>query len=216
MKKISILLSALFISTQFAFAQGSSIEVIGEAEVAVEATGLLVEVSILTKEGSAEKALKETSDAVEDIVEYIFETPGIAKLATTGVSIEAEWNKKEEEYEYISVQTLTIRIDSILGYDEIMQDLAGKGINQISNITYLVEDEAGVRKALLAQAVANAKEKAEIIAKKSGTRVGGKVNVVEQTTENDLKLMKIIGELENSFVPSKVIIKSSVLVSYNM
>lgn len=216
MRKISNLLIAFILTSNLAFAQNSSIEVLGEAEVAVQATGLLVEVSILTKEKSAERALRETSKAVENIVEYIFENPGITSLATTGSTINGEWSKKEGEYEYVSVQTLTLRIDSILGYDEIMQDLAGKGINQISEVTYLVEDEDGVRKALLAKAMENAKEKADIIAKKTGTRVGSNVNVVEQTVENDLKLMKIASEMENSFVPSKVIIKSAVVVTYNM
>lgn len=215
MRKVSILLFTFILSSNFAFAQGSSIEVLGEAEVAVLATGLLVEVSILTKESSAEKALKETSKAVENIVEYIFENPGITSLATTGSTINGEWSKKEGEYEYVSVQTLTLRIDSILGYDDIMQDLAGKGINQISEVIYLVADEDGVRKALLAEAMQNAKEKAGVIAKKAGTRVGGNVNVVEQSIDNDLKLMKVAGEMENSFIPSKVIIKSAVLVTYN-
>lgn len=216
MRKISILLIAFILTSNLAFAQNSSIEVLGEAEVAVQATGLLVEVSILTKEKSAERALKETSKAVENIIEYIFETPGITSLATTGSTIHGEWSKKEGEYEYVSVQTLTLRIDSILGYDEIMQDLSGKGINQISEVTYLVENEEGVRATLLAKAMENAKTKADIIATKTGTRVGSKVHAVEQAVENDLKLMKIASELENSFLPTKVIIKSAVVVIYNM
>ena len=216
MRKISTMLIALFFASNFAFAQGSSIEVTGEAQVAVPATGLLVEVSILTKENSAEKALKENSNIVEDIVEYIFENPGITSLSTTGSTINGEWNKKEEEYEFVSVHTLTLRIDSIMGYDEIMQDLAGKGVNQISKVTYLVADEADIRATLLAEAMIDAKAKADIIAKKSGSRVGSNVNVVEQTADNDIKLMKIASELETSYVPSKVIVKSAVVVIYNM
>lgn len=216
MRKISVLLFTLLLSSNFALAQGSTIEVTGEAEVAVPAVGLMVEVSILTKESSAEKALKETSGAVEDIVEYIFENKGITSLATTGVSIVGEWSKNDQDYQYVSVQTLTLRIDSIMAYDDIMQDLAGKGVNQISEVVYLVEDEEGIRKSLLSKAMNNAKEKANIIAKQSGTKVGTNVNVVEQTAENDLKLMKVASEMETSFVPSKVIIKSSVLVIYNM
>lgn len=215
MRKISTMLIALIFATNLAFAQSTSIEVMGEAQVAVQAIGLEVEVSILTKKNSAEKALKETASSVEDIVEYIFETPGITSIATTGSAIEGEWNKKEEEYEYVSVQTLTVRIDSIMGYDEIMQDLAGNGVNQISKVTYIVADEASIRKTLLAEAMADAKSKADIIAKKSGTRVGKNINVVEQAAESDLKLMKVATEMETSFVPSKVIIKSSVLVTYN-
>lgn len=168
MRRIKLFALVFILAQSFAFAQNSSVEVRGEAEMAVEPIGLMVEVSILNREKSADKALKATAKSVEKIAKVINKNEGISSFSTNDVSIEGNWNKTDKAYEYISVQTLTIRIDSILAYDKVMDKLSGAGINQISKVSYIVADEEGKRMALLGQAVANAKQKALAIAKASG------------------------------------------------
>lgn len=214
MRKFNLMTLVFILAQSFAFAQNSSIQVQGNAEVTVAATGLMVEVSILSRENSTVKVLKEIAKTVENVGEAIQENKGMASFATQAVKVEGKWNKTEEAYEYIAVQTLTVKIDSILAYDDLMKELTSAGINQVTSVTYIIADEAAVRLALLGVAVTDAKTKAKEMSKSAGVRLGGLVQMVALPGTSGPALMMAVEDMEGSFLPSKVTIKSSVMVTY--
>lgn len=218
MRKITTLGIAMLCSTFSFIAQAQTVVATGNGQASVKAESIEVEVSILNREKTSEKALKETAGSIGDIAEFIAENKGVSHMSTGTISIEGIWSKLEKGYAYESVQTLTIRIDSIAVYDFVMQNLAKEGVDQISMVAYQIANEEQARAKALKAAVKNAKAKAQAMASELSVSVGTPLEIFENTQENNsADLFMIQGEpTEMSMFPGNLVLSSSVTVTFKL
>jgi len=80
---------------------------------------------------------------------------------------------------YSANQSITIKIREVDGANEIRTGLAGLGITNISGPTFSIENEDNLKDEARGKAIEDAKEKAMVLAKQLGSKLGGVVSFSE-------------------------------------
>jgi uncharacterized protein YggE len=196
----------------------TSIEVSGKATKSIKAQSIEIEVTVLNREKSSEKALGKTSGSIEDMMEFISETRGVSKMATSGLTIEGNWNRTAGEYEYVSRESLRIKIDSVPAYDYIMKNLAKKGMDEVGAVKYSISNEEEVHANLLKMALKNARTKADAIASEMNFKVGfvNTFTEVESSAVADYYSVYEEPDRAISMLPSNVSMSVIVNVSFGV
>lgn len=215
MRKIQRL-TLLFLVATTTTLMGQKIEVTGTAQKSVQPTAIIVEASLLMREGSATKVLKETEASMEAIIKYINKTAGISQISSNALQIEGIWDKNKKDYTYEGRQTLTIKIDSIPIYDEVIQKLSKQGVNEIASVRYYIPKEESIKGALLAEAIKNARMKADIIAKELGTKVLAVADVQECDSPSGSALLTVEPTTQGSMLPSSVMVRTTLKVAFKL
>jgi hypothetical protein len=76
-------------------------------------------------------------------------------------------------------QSIQIKIRNIDNSGEVLSYLGDSGVTNLSGLSFIVDDEDGVKAEARAQAIANAKAKAKILSKELGVRLGKVVSFNE-------------------------------------
>lgn len=88
-------------------------------------------------------------------------------------------NKGQELIGYEVTQTLTLKIRDLNKIGDIIAKTTEQGANQIGNISFTIDDEYDLKNQARELAITKAKEKAELIAKQSGMKLGAVKSVYE-------------------------------------
>lgn len=80
---------------------------------------------------------------------------------------------------YEVAQTLSLKIRDLNAIGEVIARTTEQGANQIGNINFTIDDEFALKNQARELAIEKAKEKAKMIAKQSGMRLGSIKNVTE-------------------------------------
>jgi hypothetical protein len=80
---------------------------------------------------------------------------------------------------YEVTQNLTLKIRDLTKIGDIIAKTTEKGANQIGNISFTIDDEFALKNQARELAIEKAKEKAELIAKQSGMKLGEVKSVYE-------------------------------------
>ena len=185
MKRILLPLAALlFLAFSPGYGQGS-ITVTGSAtsfNLPSDAT-LVLYVSKLEKD--ADDAFDETADAVEDIVQERQELKYVTDISVSDMKVEPMYDRVNMRYGFRSYQEISISIDSLAVYEELLDDLLGMGADGIANASTMGQDQDKVHMELLKDAVRNARTRAESIAAAENMRVGKIMNLEVVEPDND-------------------------------
>lgn len=155
---------------------------IGNVKVAPDTTKLSFSVDSLHKDyetAYAEAAVgnKELRKALEKL-----QLPKDSlKTSDFSITKETEWNNKTRKYEFVGFklrQTLAIELplDSVLT-SKVMSALGAAWPELEVKISFVKKDSHDVKLQILESAVKDAREKAEVIARTLGHKLGGIVNV---------------------------------------
>ncbi|NVN96852.1 SIMPL domain-containing protein [Candidatus Nomurabacteria bacterium] len=82
---------------------------------------------------------------------------------------------------YTATQTITIKVRVVDSASEIRTGLAGVGVTDISGPTFSIDDEEGFKDQARSKAILDAKEKAKVLAKDLGVRLGHVVSFNENS-----------------------------------
>ncbi len=212
--KVSLL--ALILATSTAFAQQATIEVMGTSTKEIKPQKISVEAYIQNREGSSKKAEDKTSDMMEKVLAYIEMSSGAGNARVTSVKVKPRWNSINEEYEYISMQYVSFEIDSLLAYEDILEDIMGKGISGIADIKYMIKNQEEEENKLMGDAYRNAQKKAQSLAVQMEMKLGKAVMVKEMMGDRHNKDYISIDSnlLSDMLLPSKVVMTSTVTVTF--
>lgn len=212
--KVSLL--ALILAASTAFAQQATIEVMGTSTKEIKPQKISVEAYIQNREGSSKKAEDKTSDMMEKVLAYIEMSSGAGNARVTSVKVKPRWNSINEEYEYISMQYVSFEIDSLLAYEDILEDIMGKGISGIADIKYMIKNQEEEKNKLMGDAYRNAQKKAQSLAIQMEMKLGKAVMVKEMMGDQHNKDYISIDSnlLSDMLLPSKVVMTSTVTVTF--
>lgn len=181
------------IFTTVAFLLICSLPVFGQGSITVTGSAtsynlptkaqMVVYVSKLEKE--ADDAFDETADDVEDIVQEMQEMKNVTDISISDVRVEPVYDRVNMRYGFRSYQEVSITIDSLAIYEEVLDDLLGSGADGIAKASTMGNNQGTVDMDLLKEAVRDARAKAENLASAENMKVGKVISLEVLEADDD-------------------------------
>ncbi|MFS1514811.1 SIMPL domain-containing protein [Chengkuizengella sp. SCS-71B] len=165
--------------------KNNTITVTGNGEIMVEPDVAYVHVTVETKADTAKKSQDANAKSMETVDKMLYDTYKFDKkdVKTTSFNVYPEYQYMQDEAPKLlgyktthSVQITYREIDEI---GKLVDDLTKAGVNRVDNIQFGTEKSDEYELQAIEKAMANAKEKATVIAKTDNRSIKGIVNVVQ-------------------------------------
>lgn len=151
------------------------IMVVGSAERDCEPDSCAIRLDIETRGETAAAASKDSSEQCEWLLEEL------AKLGINASGIEIHYDRidrhggyRDEEISYESKKSLWVHIGMDMASVNAIRALIESGFDNVSfSVLYSVSNEGVLNRALLAEAVADSRAKAEMLAESMGQKIVG-------------------------------------------
>jgi hypothetical protein len=162
--------------------------VTGVGEVEAKPDMATIEIGVETRAPEAADALAENSARMQ----ALFEALTAADIApedmqTSRLGLGPVWSDRRDTPDappeiagYVADNQLTVRVRDIGRTGAVIDALASAGANRLSGISFTIAEPRPLRDAALADAVADARAKAELLAESAGVALGRVVSVREQ------------------------------------
>ncbi len=159
----------------------------GSGTVYAKADIANLEVGLRT--GAKKTAAEATADSSNKMNEIIGELKKLdineKDIKTTSYNLNPVYNWTDQAGQqligYEVVQNLTLKIRDLTKIGDVIAKTTEKGANQIGNINFTIDDEYALKNQARELAIQKAKEKAELIAKQSGMKLGEIKSVYESS-----------------------------------
>jgi len=165
------------------FASPNVISVTGEGKsVGIPDVGL-ISLSVLSEKSTAKEVMQDNSAKMNDIIKFIKSNGVDAKdVQTSGYYLNPRYDFQDGNRifrGYDLTSTLSVKIRNLDTISAIIDGAVSRGANQIGNIQFIIDDEAGLKDQARTIAITQAKEKALQIAKDAGLTLGKIVSFSE-------------------------------------
>ncbi|MFA5169154.1 MAG: SIMPL domain-containing protein [Candidatus Paceibacterota bacterium] len=207
------------------------ISVTGTGEVYVTPDIGLVSISVVAKNNNVSVATSESSEKMNSIIEYLKNNSVEEKdIKTTSFNIYPvySWEDKTGKRNldgYEVSQTIQVKIRDLTKVGDIISNATRLGANDISSLSFTVDDDEKVKEEAKELAIKDAREKAKNLEKSLGVRLVKIVNFSEGTYPNysDQLYKTVSGSgimLESSIAPTiqtgQNKITSTVTITYSV
>jgi uncharacterized protein len=227
MKKIIILLVFLSGLTTQAQQTGSTLQqsvvvVKGEGIVKIVPDQVLIR-SRIEHEGDDAGDVKKQNDAVVAKILSYLKSQGIEEknFRTEYMNLNKNYNYNDKSYSYVANQAISIKLENLKNYEELMSGLLEAGLNRIDGIEFQSSTKEEHTSEARKKAVENAKMKAEEYAAALGQTIGKAVNISEVETNNyqpvyRMEMMKSSADAggEETIAPGEMEVTARVTVSF--
>ena len=174
--------------------QEETIVVTGESETkqANEVASFSAGVNVIKekKEEAVDEVNKKTKELITSVKDF-----GIAEgeIQTQSVNVyEQQETDKTKKNQWVVNSTVEITLRDMSKANALMDLLNKSGANNIYGPNFKIEDTIDTEKTLYESAMADAKERAELIASSSGRKLGKVINVVEGSNNNYSPIYKAL------------------------
>ncbi|MFZ4631780.1 MAG: SIMPL domain-containing protein [Patescibacteria group bacterium] len=143
---------------------------------------------------TAAEATVEGTNKMNDIISAL-KTLGIEDkdIKTSNYSLSPVYNytneKGQELVGYEVTQNLTLKIRDLSKIGDVISKTTEKGANQIGNVSFTIDDEFALKNQARELAIKKAQEKAALIAKQSGLKLGELKGVYENADQGQPIMM---------------------------
>jgi len=162
----------------------NTISVSATGEVYTKPDLAITSFSVLTEKATVDEALKENSEKMNKIIEFV-KSQGVSDkdLKTTGLNIypRYEWKREtliwpQPEGKRVLIgyevrQSLQVKIREMEKVGAIIQGATSAGANQIGDLRFTIDNEDEFKNQARKQAIHEAKEKAKELAKQLGVKL---------------------------------------------
>ncbi len=174
-------------TTQDVDISNSTLYVMGNAQTMVQPDKVTLSLSVETTNKTANEALVANSQTMNNVL-IALTAAGVMEneTSTSFFNISPNYNTTQEEKDFQPIETpdiisytvtnsITVDSFNILNISEWLDTAVQAGVNDVSNIYFSLSDKQSelIKNGLLKQAVANAKNKADIAASALGLKVIG-------------------------------------------
>ncbi|MDR3113273.1 MAG: SIMPL domain-containing protein [Endomicrobium sp.] len=236
MKKVFAVLAVLFIFSGAVFAGENDqyFTVEADAIVLVKPDKVVLGLGVFTKGKNLLETRKKNSAIVKKSIEYCKQCGISEKDIQTGyLNVRPEYRTYESsETNFTIEQRLTVVLEDISKYDEILTELLSFGVNRVNDVNFQINDVKKYRNEARKLAITAAKAKAEFLSKEAGFKLeniismsdftnefyprGGLLhsNVISQTIQADAG--SIGGNFYDTFAPGMIPIIAKVALIYKV
>lgn len=186
--KFLIVLFGLCVMQSSAFAHEQSnieqVSVVGAGEVKAEPDQVILLVSVYAIEKDLKSAKRVADERYQTVLDEL-KTQGISdkdiKVARLDMRPEYEWTSQKRVHKGERVnRSLTIVLKDLAKVTPVLQGLVEQGVSTVDNMSAGFQDEAELKRQALANAVQDAKGKAQFLAEQLDRGLGAAFNIVEQ------------------------------------
>jgi uncharacterized protein YggE len=169
---------------------GRIISVTGDGKAAAPPDMAIIQTGVVTYRPKAAEALSANNEAMEQIL-GVLNTFEIAPkdVQTSGFNVRPEYKRDErgrtqpEIVGYRVTNQVSVKVRNLTKLGKVLDTLVRAGSNQLSGVTFGLEDPGGVLNQARNLAVADARGRAELYAEAAGVRLGKVLTISEQPIE---------------------------------
>lgn len=185
-KRIAIVFAMMFSVYCVAFAGKSAGVFTVEADAIVKTAPdrVVFNVGVISRSVDLMDAKKKNFDAIKKAIEYC-KKAGIPEknIKTDYINIRPEWKNYDKlESTYVVEQDLSIILDEVSKYEEVITELLKAGMNKVGYINFQTTKLKEYKNESRKLAIQAAKERAEFLAREAGIKLGRIVNISDVST----------------------------------
>jgi uncharacterized protein YggE len=208
------------------------LSVTGRAEVLVEPDQAIIQLGVRAEAGTAREAQSEINRTIEKILKSL-EALGINanQIQTSELSLQPVYaDARNRTYAgeprtvgYSASYTLSVKTEELSEISSVIDQALEAGANQLRGVRFGLKDEEKARRDALREAVADARKRAEVMAKASGTQLLGILTIIENGAMVRPPMMARgtvmaaeVGGAPTPVMPGQVTIGAQVTVRYQI
>jgi len=172
-----------------------TLTVSGEGKISAKPDVAIVEMSVISQNENVELAQSENDQKMQRVVNFLKES-GIDEkdIKTTQYNLQPEYDYswcRTTEYpvycppklvDYVLTQSLQVKIRDLSRVGKIIGNLSEIGVNQISDISFVIDNDAEIKSAARQKAIAEAKRKAQEMAAATNIKLGKIIEINESVS----------------------------------
>lgn len=181
MKKFMLMLVMLIAAVTFAQdQQQNTVSVIGTGTMNIVPDKVLIHSRIEHTGKSAAEVKKQNDKVVNDVIKYL-KSQGIASkhIQTEYIRLNKDFNYNTKDTFYSANQAISIELQELKKYEDIMSGLLNSGLNRIDGIEFRTSKKEELESEARKKAVLNARMKATEYAEALGQKIGNAVRISE-------------------------------------
>jgi len=214
-----ILFAATFVITA-AQAAERLVTVTGEATVAVPPDTAVIRIGVSSLEKTAREAGESNAKQMTAVLSAI-KASGIAErdIQTSRLSLQPQYDPKGGTTRLTGFQAtnqVTIRIRDIENLPTVLDRAIAAGANEMSGVEFVVSEQSKLLDQARAEAIADARRKAELYAKAAGAKLGQVVSISEEGTAAQPRPMQAMRAGAVPIAPGEQTLRAIVSVSYEL
>lgn len=199
MKRILLLLVMLIGAATFAQEQQNTVSVIGTGTVNIIPDKVLINSRIEHTGKSAVEVKKQNDKVVNDVIKYL-KSQGIASenIQTEYIRLNKEFNYNTKDTFYSANQAISIELQDLKKYEDIMSGLLNSGLNRIDGIEFMTSKKEELQSEARKKAVLNAQMKAKEYAEALGQEIGKAIRISEIQTDHYQPVYRVMEMKQDS------------------
>jgi len=172
-----------------------TLTVSGEGKISAKPDVAIVEMSVISQNENVELAQSENDQKMQQVVNFLKES-GIDEkdIKTTQYNLQPEYDYswcRTTEYpvycppklvDYMLTQSLQVKIRDLSRVGKIIGNLSEIGVNQISDISFVIDNDTEIKAAARQKAIAEAKQKAQEMANAANIELGKIIEINESVS----------------------------------
>lgn len=199
------------------------ITVTGHGTVAVAPDTAMIRIGVTSQAKTAREASAANAEQMTKVINSI-EQAGIAKndIQTSRLSLQPQYDAKDGANRLLGFQVtnrITVRVRKVDDLPALLDQAISAGANEMSGISFLVSEESKALDEARADAIADARRKADLYAKAAGTKVGKVVAITEQGSSPPPRPFEAAlrsGAAAMPVAPGEQMLRATVTVSYEL
>lgn len=226
MRSVFILFTVLgtfSLQAQQNYTPPNSVTVNGEGFVQVVPDQVLIKSRIEHEGLDPLTVKKKNDDVVNDVIKYL-KSKGIPEknIQTDYLNLNKNYDYNNKSYSYIANQAITIKLDNLKDYEEIMGGLLNVGLNRIDGVQFESSEIEKHKTEARKRAVLNARKKAEEYVSPLNQEIGPALTISEVETNqyppvyrmNEMMKTSSDGAVEESIAPGEMEVSARVTVGF--
>lgn len=225
MKKI--MLAFVFMSGFLMNAQEvvPGVTVSGEGIVYVKPDQVIVNIGVEHTGDYVMEVKKQTEESVDNVIDFL-KKAGIPEknIQTQYIRLDQQYEYQTKTYHFSSRQSISVKIEHIENYEEILTGLMDAGVNRINGVEFKSSEAEKYERQARIKAIKNAKAKAEEYATALGQKIGKAIIITDVSSPiqriNTSMAFKAMDATESgnqdSIAPGQVAISTNVTVTFSL
>lgn len=199
MKRILLLLVMLIGAATYAQEPQNTVSVIGTGTVNIVPDKVLINSRIEHTGKSAVEVKKQNDKVVNDVIKYL-KSQGIASenIQTEYVRLNKEFNYNTKDTFYSANQAISIELQDLKKYEDIMSGLLNSGLNRIDGIEFMTSKKEALQSEARKKAVLDAQMKAREYAEALGQKIGRATRISEVQTDHYQPVYRVMEMKQDS------------------
>lgn len=183
------------IFTQTDLSKARSIQMSAEGKVSAAPDIANLSFAVVANGQSAEKVQLDNDKKMKSVIDYIKQNGVEAKdIQTSGYNLYPQYDYNKPDINpppitsYTLSQNVDVKIRDLNKVSGIVGGLTGKGVNQINNISYSINDPDGLKSEARSMAIEKSKQKAKELAQTLDIKLGKVINFSEDSSSTPYPL----------------------------